>query len=142
MLWSNTPRLTRDRKKWLIVRYMLWQYLSFLYLDFLTGIWSLGWIMVQLLHHQVSFNSSRFGHEPSLLPREYQKPGYVSVWDPHTENTATTLRESNEAPPDFEKNVMEGTRHCHQPSKQFELPSIKIETQNLVTYYNVQNCEQ
>jgi len=46
MLWSNTLRLTRDRKKWLIVRYMLWQYLSFLYFDFLTGIWSLGWIMV------------------------------------------------------------------------------------------------
>ena len=54
---------------------------------------------------------------------------------PILKNTATTLRESNEAPPDFEKKtVMEGTRHCHQPAKQFELPSIKTETQNLVTY--------
>lgn len=28
--------------------------------------------------------NSRFGHEPSLLPREYQKRGFVTVWDPHT----------------------------------------------------------
>ena len=80
--------------------------------------------------------NSRFGHEPSLLPREYQKPGYVSVWDPHTQKHCHDIEGIQRSSAWFwkKKTVLEGTRHCHQPAKQFELPSIKTETQNLVTY--------